>query len=1421
MMFLVAIATGSWAEVEPYAALSNGNKTLTFYYDGQKASRNGMVVGPFDNYTYESRGWNNQRQTITTVVFDASFANYRPTSTAVWFAGFLNLTTITNIENLKTDKVTDMYEMFFSCSSLTSLDLSGFNTEKVTNMYLMFCGCNNLTSLNVSSFNTSNLTNLNSMFLRCYSLTSLDLGSFNTVNVIDMAAMFGQCSSLTSLDLSSFNTGNVMNIQSMFSGCKALTRITVDPEKWNISNVIYGYDMFEFCNNLVGGNGTAYESNHRDATYAVIDKPGTPGYLTDVNAHTHTAGDAVQENMVGPSCTTDGQYDVVEYCTICGEEMSRDTQYIPALGHDLTYVPEVPATTTADGMKEHYTCSRCTDLINMSYAIVTASDLVIPKLVEPEAYAALSDNDQTLTFYYDGQKASRNGMSVGPFTYYSDRGWHNQRGTITTVVFDASFANYKPTSTAYWLNNLTNLTTITGIENLKTDEVTEMHSMFAYCSSLTSLDLSSFNTANVTNMGAMFDDCSSLTSLDLSSFNTANVTIMGEMFDDCSSLTSLDVSGFNTAKVTYMDTMFMNCSSLTSLDLSSFNTENVTNMAAMFRGCSGLTSLDLSSFNTAKVEDMYEMFWGCSSLTSLDLTGFNTANVTNMNSMFAGCSSLTSLDVSGFNTDNVTEAGSMFSSCSGLTGLDLSSFNTANVEYTGYMFWGCTALMRITVDPEKWNMSNIYGYGEGMFYGCTSLVGGNGTVYDENHTNATYAVIDKPGTPGYLTDVNAPVVLEAYAALSNDNKTLTFYYDYDKIIRKGMSVGPFTDKFQRGWDNQSQTITTVVFDASFANYKPTSTAVWFYICENLTTITGIENLKTDEVTDMSSMFSYCYSLTSLDLSGFNTSNVTNMKGMFDRCSNLTSLDVSSFNTAKVENMYGMFASCSSLTSLDVSSFNTAKVENMYGMFSGCSSLTNLDLSSFNTEKVTNMSTVFMYCSNLTSIDLSSFNTDNVTEMATMFGGCSSLASLDVSSFNTENVESMAYMFANCSGLTSLDLSSFNTANVKYMTRMFGGCTALTKITVDPGKWDTSKITNSDNMFDNCTSLVGGNGTVYQFNHTDATYAVIDKPGTPGYLTDVNTPVEPEAYAVLSDDNKTLTFYYDMEKASRGGMSVGPFDGSTTLPAWSDKAGSIRNANIDESFAGYSELTSTAYWFEGCSELKAVSGLENLVMDNVTDMSNMFKGCNNLRSVSLSGMNTGKVANMHGLFWDCNALQSIDLSTLDTRSVTDMSGMFNYCSGLKTVDLSGVNTASVTDMNNMFYYCSSLTDLDLSSFNTGSVTNMRYMFEGCSSLTKITVSETGWTTNAVTSATAMFRGCRDIVGGNGTTYDAGHTDEGYARIDKAGTPGYLTSSAGTGIFNVEGKAMGDGYFYTPDGRRIEGQPTKQGFYISNGRKVMVK
>ena len=227
-------------------------------------------------------------------------------------------------------------------------------------------------------------------------------------------------------------------------------------------------------------------------------------------------------------------------------------------------------------------------------------------------------------------------------------------------------------------------------------------------------------------------------------------------FDDCSGLTSLDLSKFNTSKVTDMDCMFGGCSGLTSLNLSNFNTSNVTDMSFMFCGCSGLTSLNLSNFNTSNVTDMRFMFDGCSGLTSLNLSNFNTSNVTDMTKMFNDCSGLTSLNLSNFNTSNVTDMSFMFNDCSGLTILDLSSFNTSKVTNMTEMF----STNSYSLTPQKiktiyvsnlWSTSAVTS-SDKMFYNCSNLKGGSGTIYNGNYIDKTYARIDG-GTskPGYFT----------------------------------------------------------------------------------------------------------------------------------------------------------------------------------------------------------------------------------------------------------------------------------------------------------------------------------------------------------------------------------------------------------------------------------------------------------------------------------------------------------------------------------------------------------------------------------------------------------------------------------------------------------------------------------------------
>ena len=493
----------------------------------------------------------------------------------------------------------------------------------------------------------------------------------------------------------------------------------------------------------------------------------------------------------------------------------------------------------------------------------------------------------------------------------------------------------------------TNIKNIVFDESFKTYAPTSLEQFFSSCSTLETIsDLEYLNTANVKYMSGMFFDCKKLSSLDLSKFNTEKVESMVEMFSNCSALSSLNLSNFNTKEVKYMSNMFWGCSALTSLDLSNFNTANVMDMSDMFGGCKNLSSLDLSKFNTEKVTDMRDMFYDCQKLSSLDLSNFNTANVMGMGNMFYNCSALTSLDLSNFNTEKVESMMGMFFSCSALTSLDLSNFNTKKVRYMNSMFNACSALTTIYAG-DKFVTTKVEN-GSYMFSDCTNLKG-----YDSSKIDHTYA---NCGTDGYFTPGCA------YAEFDNATRTLTFRY---KGVKPAGAYDLNVKSNNPGWKAQKGNIKKVVFDASFANARPTSCFLWFADCFYLTEIEGIENLNTEKVTNMVAMFSGCDALTSLDVSNFNTQNVEDMRIMFESCSALSSLDLSKFNTANVKNMEDMFKECRKLSLLDLSNFNTERVKDMSFMFSGCSTLQTIFASDkFVTDQVFYGVGMFFDCKNL-------------------------------------------------------------------------------------------------------------------------------------------------------------------------------------------------------------------------------------------------------------------------------------------------------------------------------------------------------------------------------------------------------------------------------------------------------------------------
>ena len=447
-----------------------------------------------------------------------------------------------------------------------------------------------------------------------------------------------------------------------------------------------------------------------------------------------------------------------------------------------------------------------------------------------------------------------------------------------------------------------------------------------------------------------------------------------------------------------MNNMFEGCSALTTIYASNkFVTDNVSNGSDMFTGCKSLKDYSDSKtdhtyancggtdgyftpggcgyaefdnatgtltfcYKGVKPEGAYDLNVGGSDPewktlgTNVNKVVFNAsfanARPTSCYYWFCGCSKLTDIEgIENLNTENVTNMNSMFDRCSALTSLDLTNFNTAKVSDMSYMFMGCSALTTIFVS-DKFVTDRVTD-GRDMFHMCINLIGA--IEYDGSKSDHTYANYDN----GYFSPEGG---FHAYAEFNNATGTLTFSRDLSKPAGAyDLNVGNNTPE----WSTQKEDINKVVFDASFANARPTSCYKWFDMCTSLTEIEGIENLNTEKVTNMGSMFSGCHVLNPLDVSNFNTQNVEDMSYMFNRCIYLTSLDVSNFNTQNVEKMDFMFSCCEGLNFLDLSKFDTQNVTNMSYMFWNSSALTAIYVSDkFVTTKVSSGAKMFEGCTSL-------------------------------------------------------------------------------------------------------------------------------------------------------------------------------------------------------------------------------------------------------------------------------------------------------------------------------------------------------------------------------------------------------------------------------------------------------------------------
>ena len=607
-------------------------------------------------------------------------------------------------------------------------------------------------------------------------------------------------------------------------------------------------------------------------------------------------------NTVETTCTEHGY--TTKECSIC-HFIVKEYLNDELKKHTLTHHE------AKDGVKEHWQCDVC----HKYFSDANATQEVNYASLIYKGYAVFDEGTGTLTFKYGTSKPEEAyDLNVKEWEY---PGWKSQTKNIQKVVFDASFANARPTICDYWFYDCGKLTDIEGIEYLNTEKVTSMESMFRGCDALTSLDLTNFNTTNVTSMHLMFDGCFALTTIYASDkFVTTNVTSSSNMFWGCKKLKGYDVNK--------VDHYYAHCGT------DGYFTPGCA--YAEFDNASGTLTFRYKGVKPAGAYDLNEGTFDPEWLAQKEKiktvvfdASFASARPTSCYYWFGKCSNLTTIEgIEYLNTENVTNMCYMFGS-SALTSLDLTKFNTEKVEDMKYMFYRCSALTTIFAS-DKFVTSKVR-FGYDMFTGCNNLIGA--IKYDGNKKDHTYANYET----GYFTPEGG---FHAYAEFDNATGTLTFSRGLSKPAGAyDLNVGNNTPE----WSTQKEDINKVVFDASFANARPTSCYKWFDMCTSLTEIEGIENLNTEKVTNMGSMFSDCHVLNPLDVSNFDTQNVEDMSCMFSNCEGLNSLDLSKFDTQKVTNMNSMFWNSSALTTIYVSDkFVTTKVSSGSEMFKDCTSL---------------------------------------------------------------------------------------------------------------------------------------------------------------------------------------------------------------------------------------------------------------------------------------------------------------------------------------------------------------------------------------------------------------------------------------------------------------------------------------------------
>lgn len=885
------------------------------------------------------------------------------------------------------------------------------------------------------------------------------------------------------------------------------------------------------------------------------------------------------------------------------------------------------------------------------------------------------------------------------------------KGTMAYVTSsDGTFVGNENSSQMFMDHK--ELTTITDLNRIDTSNVIDMYRMFMNCRKLTEIHIDEWNTENVANYDGMFrnvcidvDDSVKMT-IDISSFSFKNCRHYYDNINANTARTGINKMFCNdTGKSSHIDTIifpegtkemqniprlqqvFSGCNNLVNLinfnnlDLSGVadgidaTNKPYTGLSGVFEGCTKLTDVDFSNWNLSN--ENYKsinsnVFTGLNNVRTINLSGLKVPSCTSLDGIFYGTGSLLEVNLSGSdfrrvesleNFLKIMKNGKWVRINEGLQLINLDSCDTSSLKSVKGMFSDYQQLTTI-------DMSNFIGPS------CTTI-----ESLFENCKNVQTLEIDGWNTINVLNmskafkSCGAPTISVAdFEFNSVTNMTEMFNGSGAEVITfPGNSGYPLT----------------------FSNVNQISGM--FQNCKSLTTINGLKNASFPLVTDASSMFGGCESLTNADFD-LNLPIATTIANMFSNCKSLKSAEMD-LNCPLVENISGLFNGCTSLSEADLElKFNMVTEAN--GIFSGCTSLSTVALD-IDLPKANSVKNLFSGCSALETVDLI-LNAKQATDVGYLFSGCSRLKTIDNLVLKIPEATNIDNLFNGCSSLTDLSLN-LSLKHVTNANNLFNGCSKLENVDL---KLDLTAATNVTNMFKDCTGLK----TI---------------------TADLDLP------SVTSMNN----FFNSLSSLTDVDLSGSDFSGLTSSYSMFNNCSSLKNITMDN--VDLSHCTTTGSTFNTCNAITNIS-MKKANLSSTTSIS--FVAKNTVVDVNLAGANISGVTSFNGVFKNKSQLTTINLSDITVPNCYDFTSMFEGCSKLKNVNMKNFKTTYNGDTNyvklkSMFQGCSSLESISFDGWDFSNVGDISFMFRNCTGLKDFT-----WTfdfTDKFLYANATFAGCTSL------------------------------------------------------------------------------